>query len=543
MTATEAPPDETVVHILWINAGLSCDGDSVALTAATQPSIEEIALGALPGLPKIAVHWPLIDFECGPNGGADDFLEWFFKADRGELEPFVLVVEGSIPNEAIKSEGYWCGFGNNPRHGPADDDQRVDRPAGAEGARRPRRRHLRHLRRHPRHGRQPDRARWACPTTSAGAGSRRPGIPIVCVPGCPVQPDNFTETILYLLYQAAGQAPMIPLDEALRPTWLFGATVHEGCDRAGYYEQGDFATEYGSPKCIVKLGCWGPVVKCNVPKRGWMNGVGGCPNVGGICIGCTMPGFPDKFMPFMDEPPGASVSTMASGLYGAMVRGLRRITLKTVDDEPKWRARATRCSPDTRPKRGNAMAIDETDVETVVPGQHEQELVEMAWDPITRIVGSLGIYTKIDFGNAKVVECHSTSSIFRGYSIFMKGKDPRDAHFITSRICGICGDNHATCACYAQNMAFGVEPPALGEWIINLGEAAEYMFDHNIFQENLVGVDFCEKMVAETNPGVLEQANRTEAPHAGAARLPHHRRHHAAAQPVHRATSTARRCR
>ena len=88
-----------LIHVLWINAGLSCDGDSVALTAATQPSIEEIALGALPGLPKIAVHWPLIDFECGPTGGADDFLEWFFKADRGELEPFVLVVEGSIPNE------------------------------------------------------------------------------------------------------------------------------------------------------------------------------------------------------------------------------------------------------------------------------------------------------------------------------------------------------------------------------------------------------------------------------------------------------------
>jgi hydrogenase large subunit len=134
---------------------------------------------------------------------------------------------------------------------------------------------------------------------------------------------------------------------------------------------------------------------------------------------------------------------------------------------------------------------------------------------ITRIVGSLGIYTKIDFGTGKVAECHSTSSIFRGYSIFMKGKDPRDAHFITSRICGICGDNHATCSCYAQNMAYGVHPPALGEQIVNLGEAAEYMFDHNIFQENLVGVDFCEKMVAETNPGVLEQANRTEAPHAG----------------------------
>jgi hydrogenase large subunit len=147
---------------------------------------------------------------------------------------------------------------------------------------------------------------------------------------------------------------------------------------------------------------------------------------------------------------------------------------------------------------------------------NSQGLTEMAWDPITRIVGSLGIYTKIDFANKRVAECHSTSSIFRGYSIFMKGKDPRDAHFITSRICGICGDNHATCSVYNQNMAYGVRPPHLGEWIINLGEAAEYMFDHNIFQENLVGVDYCEKMVAETNPGVLELANRTECPHADA---------------------------
>lgn len=141
-------------------------------------------------------------------------------------------------------------------------------------------------------------------------------------------------------------------------------------------------------------------------------------------------------------------------------------------------------------------------------------LMEMSWDPITRIVGSLGIHTKIDFAAKRVAECYSTSSIFRGYSVFMKGKDPRDAHFITSRICGICGDNHATCSVYAQNMAYGVAPPHIGEWIINLGEAAEYMFDHNIFQENLVGVDYCERMVRETNPGVLELAERTEAPHA-----------------------------
>ena len=148
------------------------------------------------------------------------------------------------------------------------------------------------------------------------------------------------------------------------------------------------------------------------------------------------------------------------------------------------------------------------------PRTGARNLVDMAWDPITRIVGSLGIYTKIDFDNKQVAQCHSTSSIFRGYSVFMKGKDPRDAHFITSRICGICGDNHATCAVYAQNMAFGVKTPPLGEWMINLGEAAEYMFDHCLFQDNLVGVDFCEQMVKATNPGVWEHAQRTESPHA-----------------------------
>ena len=162
-----------------------------------------------------------------------------------------------------------------------------------------------------------------------------------------------------------------------------------------------------------------------------------------------------------------------------------------------------------------------------------RKLVEMNWDPITRIVGSLGIFTKIDFENRQVAECHSTSSIFRGYSIFMKGKDPRDAHFITSRICGICGDNHATCATYAQNMAFGVRPPALGEWIVNLGEAAEYMFDHNIFQDNLVGVDFCEQMVKETNPSVFAKADKTAAPHSQPARFPNHCGYHARPQSLY----------
>jgi len=141
-------------------------------------------------------------------------------------------------------------------------------------------------------------------------------------------------------------------------------------------------------------------------------------------------------------------------------------------------------------------------------------LVDKNWDPISRIIGNLGVYTKIDFENRQVARCNVTSSLFRGYSVFLRGKDPRDSHFITSRICGICGDNHATCSTYAQNMAYGVKPPALAEWMVNLGEAAEFLFDHTLFQDNLVFVDFCEQMVKETNPSLLEKAEQTSAPHA-----------------------------
>ncbi|HLX07158.1 MAG TPA: hydrogenase expression protein HypE, partial [Thermoanaerobaculia bacterium] len=150
-----------------------------------------------------------------------------------------------------------------------------------------------------------------------------------------------TETLLYLCHQFAGRAAPIPLDEVLRPRWLFAQTVHEGCDRGGYYEQGEFGAVHGSPVCIVKLGCWGPVVQCNVGKRGWIGGVGGCPNVGGICIGCTMPGFPDKFQPFMEEPPGSLLSAAALMTYGKAIKALRQFTKGSLNKVPSWRSRSS----------------------------------------------------------------------------------------------------------------------------------------------------------------------------------------------------------
>ena len=119
------PPAVKEIHVLWITAGLGCDGDSVSITAATQPSIEDVVMGAIPGLPKVHLHNPVLAYEVG-----DEFMKYWYPAEKGKLDPFVLVVEGSIPNEKIKKEGYWAALGTNPDTGqPITTCEWIDRLA------------------------------------------------------------------------------------------------------------------------------------------------------------------------------------------------------------------------------------------------------------------------------------------------------------------------------------------------------------------------------------------------------------------------------
>src|SRR6204780_382174 len=194
---TQRPPAAKEVHILWITAGLGCDGDSVSVTAAMQPSIEDVVLGAIPGLPKVHLHNPVLAYECG-----DDFMNFYYQAAAGKLEPFVLVVEGSIPNEKIKKEGYWAAVGTDTQTGqPITTNEWIDRLApkalavvGAGTC--------------ATYG--GIHAMSGNPTGAMGLADylgkdwrSKAGVPVVNVPGCPVQPDNFMETVLYLLYQVS----------------------------------------------------------------------------------------------------------------------------------------------------------------------------------------------------------------------------------------------------------------------------------------------------------------------------------------------------
>ena len=79
---TQHDPAVKEVHVLWIPAGLGCDGDSVSITAATQPSIEDIVLGTIPGLPKVHLHNPVLGIRERRR-----VLKFWNEAADGQLDP------------------------------------------------------------------------------------------------------------------------------------------------------------------------------------------------------------------------------------------------------------------------------------------------------------------------------------------------------------------------------------------------------------------------------------------------------------------------
>lgn len=323
------------VHAFWL-AGMSCDGCSIATVGATQPSAESLLTGTIPGVPKVILHHPVLSVEAG-----EDFVHDYQLAAKGELEsPFVIIFEGSVPDEKLAKEygGYWSGLGAREVEGesqPIPTAEWLERMAPHAAA-------VIAIGTCATWGGVP--AAVGNPTGAMGVMDflgedyrSTLGLPVVNIPGCAPQGDNFTETVAAILLFLQGIGPLPEFDELGRPAWLFGDTVHRGCTRAGYYEEGVFASEYGHKECLVEIGCWGPVVQCNINKRGALNHLGGCMNVGAPCIGCTMPGFPDSFSPFYATPPGTIVSSNLSRTTGFVVRNLRRYSQMFQNKTNKWK--------------------------------------------------------------------------------------------------------------------------------------------------------------------------------------------------------------
>jgi hydrogenase small subunit len=327
--AASEPTELDAIDVFWL-PGEACDGCSISTLGATDPPIEDLLRGHVPHLPQINLHHHELAVESGTA-----YVDGMRDAVAGERDPYIVVVEGSVPNERlIDGDGYWVSMGKDEQGDPIRTVDWLDRLAPGAAA---------------------VVAIGTCATwggVPAAQGNvtdamgtmdylgrdyrSELGLPVINVPGCAPVGDNFIETVAHLLLHVGGFGPPPELDELGRPTWLFGETVHRNCERGAYYEEGDFAEEYGSEKCLVSKGCWGPTVKCNMPSRRNIEGVGGCMNMGGKCIGCTMPGFPDKFTPFFKKPPGSKVSTVSSSILGGIMSKLRRKSMKNLDTSTRW---------------------------------------------------------------------------------------------------------------------------------------------------------------------------------------------------------------
>jgi [NiFe] hydrogenase large subunit/hydrogenase large subunit len=115
-------------------------------------------------------------------------------------------------------------------------------------------------------------------------------------------------------------------------------------------------------------------------------------------------------------------------------------------------------------------------------------------DPVTRIEGHLRIEAEVDGG--RVSDAWSSSTMFRGIELILKGRDPRDAWVFTQRICGVCTTVHAIASIRAVEHAIGAKPPPNARLLRNLIIASQLVQDHVIHFYHLHALDWVDAVSA-----------------------------------------------
>ncbi|MEM5506193.1 nickel-dependent hydrogenase large subunit [Shewanella frigidimarina] len=116
-------------------------------------------------------------------------------------------------------------------------------------------------------------------------------------------------------------------------------------------------------------------------------------------------------------------------------------------------------------------------------------------DPITRIEGHLRVEVEVDDNNV-ITKAWSSSTLWRGIEVILKGRTPMDVGLIVQRICGVCTYSHYRCGTEAVENALGVKIPLNAKYLRSLMQSSLYMHDHIVHFYHLHGLDWVDVVSA-----------------------------------------------
>jgi hydrogenase small subunit len=266
--AIEAKPKPTLV---WLEFQ-DCAGNTESFLRASRPTVADIILDTL----SVDYHETIM---AAAGHRAEEALQATVEGKRGQ---YIVVVEGSIPTGA---NGAYCTIGGRSA---LEIAREVCGGAAATVA----------IGTCAAFGGIP--AASPNPTGALSVGDAVPGLKsLINLPACPANGDNLAALVVYYLTYNRWPA----LDSLRRPLFAYGKSIHDGCQRRGHYDAGQYVEEWGDVAhrkgyCLYKMGCKGPVTFQNCPQIGWNQGTNWPIGCGHPCIGCAEPDFWDKMTPF-----------------------------------------------------------------------------------------------------------------------------------------------------------------------------------------------------------------------------------------------------
>ena len=263
------------IPVIWLE-GQDCAGNTEGFLRASHPTVADLVLDVL----SVDYHETIM----APSGKAAEqsMTDTIAKHPNG----YVLIVEGGIP---MAEGGVYCTIGGRTFESIVRDAADKALAIISVGT-------------CAFDGGLP--AANGGPTGAVGVNVIAPRAKVINLPGCPMNVQNFTATIVHFL--TFGQWPA--LDAMGRPLFAYGQLIHDQCERRAHFDRGEYVMAWGDAGarngwCLYKMGCKGPETLANCPTARFNDGTSWPVKSGHGCVGCTMPGFWDAMSPFYRRLP------------------------------------------------------------------------------------------------------------------------------------------------------------------------------------------------------------------------------------------------